>query len=214
MNKMKKFALIAVCAMLLVCVTIGATVAYLTSTESVENTFTVGNVEITLDEAKVDENGKAVEPEQRVKENTYHLLPGHTYTKDPTVHVEANSEDCYVKMIVTVSKAKELDEIFESHGGFDLTSIFSGYNEAWEDKGNTKDDEKNTRTYEFWYKDMVTKSENDADLPALFKAINVPGEIENYQLATIADMTITVKACAIQADGFTDAADAWDAFDA
>ena len=96
MNKMKKFALIAVCAALLVCVTISATVAYLTSTAKVENTFTVGKVAITLDEAKVTAAGVPVEGAARVTANKYHLLPGNQYVKDPIVHVDANSESCIV----------------------------------------------------------------------------------------------------------------------
>ena len=97
MNKMKKFALIAVCAALLVCVTISATVAYLTSTAKVENTFTVGKVAITLDETKVNSNGlPPIDPEQRVSANAYHLLPGQSYLKNPTVHVDKDSETCYV----------------------------------------------------------------------------------------------------------------------
>ena len=94
---MKKFALIAVCAALLVCGTIGATVAWLTSTDKVENTFTVGKVAITLDETKVNSNGlPPIDPEQRVSANAYHLLPGQSYLKNPTVHVDKDSETCYV----------------------------------------------------------------------------------------------------------------------
>ena len=94
---MKKFALIAVCAALLVCVTIGATVAWLTSTDKVENTFTVGKEAITLDETKVNSNGlPPIGPEQRVSANAYHLLPGQSYQKNPTVHVDKDSETCYV----------------------------------------------------------------------------------------------------------------------
>lgn len=97
MNKMKKFALIAVCAALLVCVTVGATVAWLTSkTDEVVNTFTVGDVKITLDEAEVTTAGVPVENAARVTANEYHLLPGNQYVKDPTVHVDAKSESCIV----------------------------------------------------------------------------------------------------------------------
>ena len=54
MNKKLRRILLTVCsAALLVCVTVGATVAYLTSTETVTNTFTVGKVDITLDEAAI-----------------------------------------------------------------------------------------------------------------------------------------------------------------
>lgn len=91
-----------------------------------------------------------------------------------------------------------------------MTSIFNGYDAAnWIYKGNTKDTTANTRTYEFWYKETVAAPNGDVALDALFDSITVPGTITNDQLKTIEGMTITVNAYAIQADGMTDAADAW-----
>ena len=215
-RKLKKAALLLCSAVLLVCISIGATVAYLTSQDTVTNTFTVGNVTIELDEAKVDADGKALtgEAAQRVKANSYKLLPGHTYDKDPTVTVKSGSEECYVKMTVTFTKAAELDEIFKPTGA-DMTSIFKGYNSSnWLDKGNTENTTANTRTYEFWYKETVSAPTADVALDALFDQIAVPGTINNTQLATIAGMTITVNAYAIQADGFANAEAAWAAYPA
>lgn len=94
--KKSKAILMALCAVLLVAASVMGTLAYLTSTDSVTNTFTVGNVKITLDEAKVSTDGTPVQGAARVDANEYHLLPGHTYTKDPTIHVAADSEDCYL----------------------------------------------------------------------------------------------------------------------
>ena len=214
MKKTRKILAMAACAILLVCISVGATVAYLTSTDQVKNTFTVGKVAITLDEAKVNADGTAVTPAERVKENNYKLMPGHTYTKDPTVTVKKDSESSYIKMTVTFTKANELDTIFASNGA-DLTSIFNGYDSAnWIAKGNTKDTEKNTRTYEFWYKETVAAPTADVALDALFDSITVPGSITNTQLNTIANMTITVNAYAIQADGFANAEAAWAAYPA
>ena len=188
------------------------TLAYLTSTDTVKNTFTVGKVNITLDEAEVDMNGVAVTPAKRVKKNEYKLMPGHTYTKDPMVTVLAGSEPSYIKMTVTFSKANELDAIFAPTGA-DLTSIFKGYDSAnWIAKGNTKDAAANTRTYEFWYKETVGAPTADVALDALFDSITIPGEITQAQLETIKDMTITVTAYAIQADGFANADAAWAKF--
>ena len=214
MKTTRKVVLTLVCAILLVAATIMGTMAYLTSTDKVENTFTVGKVAIKLDEAKVNADGSLVPNVDRVRANSYKLLPGHTYNKDPMVTVLKGSESSYIKMTVTFSKAKELDSIFAPTGA-DLTSIFGGYNNSnWIAKDVTKDENANTRTYEFWYKEAVAAPNADVALDALFDSITVPGSITNEQLATIKGMTITVNAYAIQADGFANAEAAWAAYDA
>lgn len=212
MKTRNKALLLTLCAVLLVAASVLGTMAYLTSTDEVTNTFTVGQVKIKLDEAKANPDGSLVANADRVKANEYKLLPGHTYNKDPMVTVLSGSESSYVKMTVTFSKANELDAIF-APGGADLTSIFNGYDAAkWIAKGNTKDATANTRTYEFWYKETVGAPTADVALDALFDSITVPGTITNEQLATIEGMTITVNAYAIQADGFANAEAAWAAF--
>lgn len=212
MKTRSKALLLTLCAVLLVAASVLGTMAYLTSTDEVTNTFTVGQVKIKLDEAKANPDGSLVANADRVKANEYKLLPGHTYNKDPMVTVLSGSESSYVKMTVTFSKANELDAIF-APGGADLTSIFNGYDAAkWIAKGNTKDATANTRAYEFWYKETVGAPTADVALDALFDSITVPGTITNEQLATIEGMTITVNAYAIQADGFANAEAAWAAF--
>ena len=218
MKTRNKALLLTLCAVLLVTASVLGTMAYLTSTDEVQNTFTVGQVKITLDEAKVNPDGTLVykedgqTPVDRVSTNSYKLLPGHTYNKDPMVTVLKGSEPSYVKMTVTFSKANELDAIFAPDGA-KLTSIFNGYDATnWIAKGNTKDATADTRTYEFWYKETVSAPDADVPLDALFDSITVPGEITNEQLATIEGMTITVNAYAIQADGFANADEAWEKF--
>lgn len=101
MKTARKALLIALCAVLLVAVSVMGTLAYLTSTtETVENTFTVGKVgfnqDSALDEIDVDVYGDPVENAGRVTENEYKLIPGHNYTKDPTVHMAADSENAWL----------------------------------------------------------------------------------------------------------------------
>ena len=213
MKTRSKALLLTLCAVVLVIATVFGTMAYLTSTDKVENTFTVGSVNIKLDEAKANTDGSLVEGADRVKANSYKLLPGHTYNKDPMVTVLNGSESSYIKMTVTFSKASALDAIFAPTGA-ELISIFNGYDAAnWIYKGNTKDaTAADTRTYEFWYKETVGAPTADVALDALFDSITVPGEITKEQLATIEGMTITVNAYAIQADGFANAEAAWAAF--
>ena len=209
---MKKKLMTVLALVLVIAMSVAGTYAYLTYRDTVVNTFTVGDVKIKLDEAKANTDGTLVEGAARVQANSYKLLPGHTYNKDPMVTVLKGSESSYVKMTVTFSKAAALDAIFAPNGA-DMTSIFKGYDSTnWKLQNVTKDTEKDTRTYEFWYKDTVAAPDADVALDALFESITVPGTITNAQLATIKDMTITVNAYAIQADGFTDAADAWSHF--
>ena len=213
MKTARKVLMIALCAVLLVSISVMGTMAYLTSQASVTNTFTVGKVAIKLDEAKANADGTLVQGADRVDANSYKLLPGQTYNKDPMVTVLKDSEKSYIRMTVTVSKAEELDAIF-APAGANLLSIFNGYDGAtWLYKGDT-DNADNTRTYEFWYKEAVAAPDADVALDALFDSITVPGSITNAQLATIEGMTITVNAYAIQADGFGTADLAWAAYPA
>ena len=206
---MKKTLTVIIALVLVVVMSVAGTVAYLTSSDTVTNTFSVGNVQIKLDEAQAKADGTLIEGAERVKANSYKLLPGHTYAKDPMVTVLNGSESSYIKMTVTFSKANELDAIFDPDGAT-LTTIFNGYDISnWTYKGNTKNAAENTRTYEFWYKEAVAAPDGNVALDALFDSITVPGSITNEQLKTIEGMTITVNAYAIQADGFTDDADAW-----
>ena len=211
MKKTKTLTLL-LCAVLLVCISVLGTLAYLTSQDTITNTFTVGQVNIHLDEAKVTPDGVVVEGADRVKENAYHLIPGKTYVKDPTLTIEKDSEDAYVRMLVEINCTKELDEIFAP--GVSLTSIFNGYDEnTWIYTDEVKDVNKNTVTYEFRYKEIVKKPTDNASLDPLFDSITIPATMTGEDLAKINDLKITVIGHAIQATGFDDVDKAWEAFE-
>ncbi len=209
--KRSKPLVLALCAVLLVVGTILGTVAYLQDTASVVNTFTVGNVHLKLDEAVVNENGEPTGGRTETG-NAYHLIPGETYTKDPTVTVLKGSEESYVRMMLTLNCASELDAIFAPNGAV-LTEIFKGYDATkWTYVDVTRGND-NTITYEFRYFDTVKPEQNDdLVLDALFDTVTVPNTMTGEQLATIADLKITVEAHAIQATGFANADEAWAAF--
>lgn len=69
----KKLILTLLSIVLLLTMGVMSTLAFLTDRDKVVNVFTVGDVQITLDEAKVTPDGKPVDPEERVQENEYHL---------------------------------------------------------------------------------------------------------------------------------------------
>ena len=210
--KMSKVLITVFCAILLLTVSVLGTLAYLTSQDEVVNTFTIGKVNISLDEAAVNVDGTEIPGADRVKENNYHLIPGQTYVKDPTLTVKAKSEDSYVRMLLTLNCADEFDAIYAPDKA-DLTTIFNGYDATnWVYETVTRDTAKNTITYEFRYKEIVTKSATDTKLDALFDSITVPSAFDSKDMKSIANLKITVIGHAIQATGFANAESAWTAF--
>ena len=112
MKKTTKALLAILGVIMLMSVAVMGTVAYLTSTQEVVNTFPVGDVEIKVDETDVTPDGEPVDGADRVEGNEYHLIPGKSYVKDPTVTVIAGSEESYIRMKVTINCISELQAIF------------------------------------------------------------------------------------------------------
>ncbi len=192
-KNLKKLLLAVCCAALLVCVSIGATVAYLTSAEKVVNTFTVGKVAITLDEAKVTTDGTEVVGAARVQTNSYKLMPGHEYKKDPTVHVAANSEACYV----FVKVANGISAIETTENGKTIAGQIAA-------KGWTALGDETGVYYKEW------KPSDGANNLVVFEEFTIADTVKDTDLAGItAETKIEITAYAIQKDGFTTAADAW-----
>ena len=231
MKSKHKILLLSLCAVLLVAASVIGTIAYLTDKDTVTNTFTVGSVGLKLDEADVKTDGSyETNHDSRVQENEYHLLPGHTYYKDPTVTVDAGSEDAYVRMIVTVENIDQLKLALPNEGAtskyygtdgtfllqmlcLDEKGAYTWDANTWKMQGYTESADGKSGVYEFRYKEIVDKSEDDTVLPDLFTHITVPGEIDNTHLAYLKDVKIVVNAHAIQADGFEDdETGAWTAF--
>lgn len=193
MKKKTKALMLVLCAVLLVTASVLGTMAYLTSTDKVVNTFTVGKVAITLDEAQVKEDGTPVAGAARVKENAYHLLPGHTYTKDPTVHVQANSEDSFIFVKVENGIANYEDrptiaEQIAARGWTPLTGVANVYYKAY------------------------TKSAEITDIPVfghftIADNANAADSWNNFS----AETNVTVTAYAVQTSGFNSETDAWNA---
>ena len=219
MNK-KKFALMCASIALIASTVLFGTLAYLTAQESVINSFTVGDVKIKVDEAVVDTNGIKMGEDRTTAGNTYHLIPGKAYVKDPTLTILKDSEPAYVRMKVTITHATEWDAIYGTTSA-DLTSIFQGHDaNVWVFKDQVKDEttSPSTITYEFRYasNNGVAAPENNQDtaLAPLFTGFTVPAFLDGDDLTSIKDMEIRVVGEAIQKEGFASADEAWIAFDA
>lgn len=89
----KKIVICALSIAVIICCAVGGTFAWLTTqTGEVRNTFTIGNIDITLAETTSD----------------FKMIPGETITKDPVVTVKANSEACW--LFVKVTESDNLDD--------------------------------------------------------------------------------------------------------
>lgn len=192
MKKTTKALLMAACALALVLTTVMGTVAYLTSNDTVKNTFTVGKVKITLDETKVTPDGKIDTTDSTpVKANEYKLMPGHTYVKDPTIHVDADSEDCW--LFVKVENGLETVEATDDDSYKTIANQLTA-------NGWTLVEGK-----VYAYNDKAAASEDIT----VFDNFKIKGDVNATALEAVKDATIVVTAYAVQADGFDTAVDAW-----
>lgn len=188
-RKLRKFLMMLASALLLVSVTVGATVAYLTSTDEVVNTFTVGNVGLTLDEADVNTDGTYVSDiNSRVDANEYHLLPGKTYIKDPTVHITEGSENgwLFVKItneIAQIEKATTIADQMTANGW----ALVSGETDVYA------------------YNAQVVAGRDYV----VFENFSIKDNVTKEALAAYANKTVKIQAYMVQAEGFATSAEAW-----
>lgn len=215
--KKTKVVLAMVCAVLLVAASVMGTLAYLTSTtDAVTNTFTVGvGVKISLDEADVTELGvkeTTAETDEegnnklaaRVKQNSYKLIPGHTYVKDPIVHVAADSEECYlfVKVVNNISTieatASTIANQMAAKGWVAVTGVSNVYVYVGTDSGASEANPK--------------AATPGTDYP-VFDNITIDGTQTSTSLTSYASKNIVINAYAIQTDGLTEksASELWTA---
>lgn len=194
MKTRNKALILTLCAVLLVVATVMGTLAYLTAqTDTITNTFTVGKVALTLDEAKVDAYGVAEQGAARVKANAYKLIPGHSYTKDPTVHVTADSENSYIFVKVengiAALEAQDNNTIAKQivdKGWMALNGVANVY-----------------------YKEYTSK--NTVENLVVFESFKIADAVSGTDAwnAISENTKITVTAYAVQKDGFADAKAAW-----
>ena len=207
MKTAKKALLLVLCAIALVVASVMGTFAYLKSTtQVVTNTFTAGKVAITLDEAKVDAYGVKDGDLRTTTGNSYKLIAGHTYAKDPTVTVAANSESSFVRMVVTITDIADLKAACDVTGQFMPGEFVTGWDPAvWACVDGYANGD-GSATYVFQYNGAVdTLNGNDKVLAPLFTGFEMPETATNDEILNLEGMNITVQAYAAQADGFQNA---------
>lgn len=205
----KRFVAILLCVTLVALAAIGATFAYLTDSKTVNNTFTMGNVKITLDETDIkNPNG------DRVTSNEYNVYPGAVVTKDPIVH-NTGKNAAYIRATVNVSNWMNLCAAYYPDFGISypnagyeqsLLRLVGDLGEGWSIVGVTAGD---TFTIGQFDAKFILKYEGvlaaGADTTAMFQTVTIPTGIDNVNADSFSGVTVVAQA--IQADGF----DTWEA---
>ena len=237
----KKSFLLILSLVLAVSAAAFGTIAYLTDRESITNTFSVGQINITLNETEIntstntpvysptdlDPNGNPIEgavPQRTTQGNQYHLLPGQTYIKDPTVTLEKGGERSYVRMLVTLKGASALKALYPE--GFLPQNFVNGWDSSvWPCHQmidyTTATPAQDVILCEFRYvhtdgePTVQPAADEDLVLDALFDSITVPGDLTGADLQTLyeAGFEIKVYAQAIQSTMLETADIAWAAFE-
>ncbi len=213
---MKKTIAIVALVVLVAVASVLGTLAYLTDTKKVDNTFTMGDVHIKLDETDVN-NPKG----DRVTENDYEVYPGAVVTKDPIVH-NVGANGAYIRATVNVSDWMNLvgayypdfKETFPNEGYRAALNLLVGdLGEGWSvvdvEAGNVFTIGQFDAKFILKYDGVL---ESGRDTTAMFQTVTIPAGIDNANAASF--NSVKVEAQAMQANGFETWEAAFAAFDA
>lgn len=187
--------LLVLCLMLVVMVgSIAGTVAWLTDkTDNVVNTFTVGDINITLTETwNTDTNNDNVNDAWKGK-----VVPGVDLSKDPKVTVKTNSEPCWVFVQVTENNWPTIQD---TDGNRKINYEIA---DGWTALENTSG---------VYYRAVDSIPTGDTEFAVLKNnKVTVSSGLTKSEVSTLTnkDFTLTFKAYAIQKSGFDAAASAW-----
>jgi len=170
---------------------VGGTMAYLTSSpEAVVNTFTVGDIDIKLEESpysKVNGEDSYGTPKERVV-NSYPMIPGKVYTKDPVVTVIGNEKNIDVYLFIKCT------------ADMDDGLVYQLNKDGWTDLvGETG----------VYYREVTASTEDQSFSLIENNRVTVSADLVREDTMPEENSTLTFKAYAIQTETFSSAEDAW-----
>lgn len=204
---MKK-KIVSIClAVALLALSVAGTLAYFTdTTDKVQNTFTVGKVDITLTESSPAQEGFIQGVVGTNAIDYKNIMPGQKLSKQPIIKVEDDSQPCYVFAELIVNGYDKLYAALEAAGidATQLDNLLIGRDlgtgdviDAW-----MSDD----KTFHI----VFTKGVMNAGATwTLFDGIQVPAEFEQDDCAALGTVGLDVIAYAVQEAEVADIAAAW-----
>lgn len=162
---MKKTLTMVLAFALIFALGIGATLAWLTATsDTVTNTFTIGDINIELKEHEYDPDTKDLLETEVTENDNYKYVPGDTLPKDPFVRVKAGSEDCWLFVKVTesnntVAVGATSVKVIEYAVDTSVWEKVPGQTNVWFKKVSANDVATAAKTYSILSNNQVTVSE-------------------------------------------------------
>lgn len=187
MQNKKKMLTLAIAGVIAVSAIGYGTLAYFTDTDAKNNVITMGNVDIDLEEPNYPgkDNDGVIED----------IMPNQTIVKDPTITLDENSNDAYVRANIKISALKE-------GANFALTSeeiadLFATINI---DKTTWHIDYANAATGEYvvYFKDILTQDNSPVKV---FTEVTIPAKWGNKFSNVSIKLDVTAEA--VQSDNFT-----------
>lgn len=191
---MKKSKVIAAASVLLLVFIVGGLIAFFTDTDTKTNTFTVGDVEISLDEPSwVDTDAD----DDGVPDDAEGLMPGDSVAKDPTItNTGANDAYVYAKVEIPCTSDATAEEIFAYtiNSGWYLMTNGSCTN--------------GTATKIYAYSNGTTmtalpSTSGSNTTPALFNNIALNSTIDGTETGLNGNKNVVVTGYAVQTTGLT-----------
>lgn len=198
---MKRKTLIVAVAVCLAAILALGSLAVFSNSDDITNKFMVAGYDpedpITPDELfsvtvyETDKDGNQTE-----QGLTYDgIQPGDKLDKDPTVK-NTGKYDQYVRVMVTVTNAKNWMDACKAHGISDLTTIFGGFDGTkWTRIDAPVYDEANdTLTYTYYYNGVLAPEET----ATLFTTVTIPQAFDIADMVSLKSFELSVSAQAIQ----------------
>lgn len=194
----KKILAISLVVSLVAVAALGITLAYFTDTKAVNNTFTMGNVKITLEEiVGYDENeSPLIQTEGHAYPTT---APGDVLTKKPYV-TNTGSNSAWVFLKLTLSDAAAFNALLPNLQAAVDNGVIDFNSTDWTFLSNKVDG--STRVIWIAYKTALAPTETTE---APFTTITIPTTWTNANVETLGEdgFSLNVEAHAIQVENLT-----------
>ena len=194
--KSKKIIMTVLMVAIIGALALGWTAAYFTDGEEKVNTFTVGDMDITLTESEWDDSADGK-----------NLLPGYETEKNPTV--PAVEGDSYRRMTVELV-SNDKSEMTAARAEKIMETICFGGEQGVNNEFFVEDAERSNASKRYYVYNGVFKENSTA---VLFDTVKIPSQWNQDDVGVLGEYKIVVKAEAIQSANFSTAEEAFEALD-